>query len=191
MVNPKEFKKNIKRKNYSSNFAIMSALKLEEKIISDSSEVAEYESTYLFYSLPQDLIRLLDYVFFKNILSTLVTKSLLNYNTWKICSIILQKLYRLNSREEKILFDLHYDLRSKLNFEKAKNLFKHDQFEAKLFFDELLKSTNLDWRVTYRSLFFCLVLAKIFESDERPIVEEIITSNPNFPFKDLVNNFLG
>jgi hypothetical protein len=133
MVDPKEFKKNIKRKNYPSNSAIMSALKLEEKIISDSSEVVEYESTYLFYSILQELIKLLDYIYFKNILSTFVTKRLLNFNTWKICSKILQTLYRLNSREEKILFDLHYDLRSKLNFEKAKNQFKNDQFEAKLF----------------------------------------------------------
>ena len=186
-VSPKEFKQNIRKRNYPANFAIISGLKSEAQKFSQAKAIISYEKIYLDYSLPDTLVKFLDKTFLQKHLGTRVLYISLNSKNWKIITKILKTFFGLNSMQTKILFDLHYDIGSKLEFEKGKNLLRIDPLSSKTFFETLLERPNLDWRVTYRSLYFLLILTRMSGDSESKIIEDIVQCNPNFPIQELIN----
>jgi len=192
-LNPVEFKKRIKNKNYPSNFVIISGFKpLEGGGLSADSTIADIyvnnEKIYLLEVLPKKLILHLEF------LAQYLPK-IFNYKAWKIfVKFIVSPIYRLNSSQSKVCFDLHYNFRNKIDFESAKIKFFNDYASSSTAFEKLLSTPNQDWRVTYRSLFYLLVInikSKSNVSDTSALLtREIENSNPEFPVEILLRNFI-
>jgi hypothetical protein len=161
--------------------------KVSPKEFSEAKAIISYEKIYLTFSLPDPLVKFLDKTFLQKHLFARVLHFSLNSKNWKVVTKVLKTFFGLNSMQTKILFDLHYDIGSKLEFEKGKNLLRIDTLSSKIFFETLLERPNLDWRVTYRSLYFLLKLARMSGDSESKIIEDIVQSNPNFPYQELIN----
>jgi len=191
-LNPVEFKKRIKNKNYPSNFIIISGFKpLGGELPTNSTIMDIYvnnEKIYLLEVLPKKLILHLEFL-------EQYLPIILNYKAWKILvKFVISKIYRLNSSQSKVCFDLHYNFQNKIDFEKAKIKFFDDYLSSSIAFDKLLSTPNQDWRVTYRSLFYLLVInikSGGIESDMSALLtREIQDSNPEFPIENLLRNFI-
>ena len=192
-LNPVEFKKRIKNKNYPSNFVIISGFKpLEGGELSADSTIADIyvnnEKIYLLEVLPKKLILHLEF------LAQYLPK-IFNYKAWKILvKFIVSPIYRLNFSQSKVCFDLHYNFRNKIDFESAKIKFFNDYASSSTAFEKLLSTPNQDWRVTYRSLFYLLVInikSKSNVSDTSALLtREIENSNPEFPVENLLRYFI-
>jgi 2-polyprenyl-3-methyl-5-hydroxy-6-metoxy-1,4-benzoquinol methylase len=191
-LNPVEFKKRIKNKNYPSNFVIVSGFKAkvreELSINSTKADIINNERKYLSEVLPKKLILRLE--FLEKHLSRIF-----NYRVWEILvRFIITPMYRLNFSQSKICFDLHYSLKNKLDFEAAKNKFFDDDISSQAVFEQLLSVPNQDWRVVYRSLFYLLVLSIRSESivgkKSKLLILEIENSNPEFPIEELLSDFI-
>lgn len=89
-VSPKEFKQNIRKRNYPANFAIISGLKDEAQKFSQAKAIISYEKSYLDYSLPDTLVKFLDKTFLQKHLLSRVLYFSVNSKNWKIITKVLK-----------------------------------------------------------------------------------------------------
>jgi hypothetical protein len=91
-----------------------------------------------------------------------------------------------------ILQSLRFNVRDKLDFERAKMRFFRSGLnasEAELLFIELLNRPDCDWRVFYRSCFFlyAISLRKADDAKMNTYVEMLYRANSNFPVESLLS----
>ena len=141
-----------------------------------------YRAILIFERKPQDLefksfFLNHELIFFNNILPFHILKKIeKNKHVGKI---------KLNKFQHKILSNLRYNKKDKLNFEYAKYFLREKNFsKAKFFLDKIIYKPKSDWFSCYRAFALYNFIDK---KNKLKWLQRLKSSNPNFPKKVLKN----